>query len=529
MLHIFVLLLLIAIAGCYNSTMINYHSSIRQKITLGYYIIAGFIVGLSLFAFLELRFIEKRVMFGEAISEFFDVTLEIRRFEKNFFLYGQRSDYLENIRYVEKAQSILDTNTRGFESISDPQQITKLKEDLRRYKELIDFYASGKSNSVSKEKSYDEQMREIILEKNLRKVGKDIITVAEGISKTERRNIQSLLGHSQNIIVFSIISLIIVTIIIGRVLSHMVVKPLKLLEESMGVIADGKFERISINSHDREILSLANAFNTMLKELELRQRHLVQSEKLASLGTLLSGVAHELNNPLSNIYSSSQILAEEIEDADIDYKRELLMQIEEQTERARNIVRSLLDFSRDTVFKRENIPLKKLFEETIRFVKGQTPTGITIRLDVPDSVYIIADKQRIQQAFLNLIKNAIESIDNEGTVTIASRRIIGEETMDFVNSVLLSECKLRKIEENQGDVVYIKICDTGKGIPYSMLPKIFDPFFTTKDVGKGSGLGLSIVHEIIEEHGGCIAVDSAEGIGTTFLIRLPIREEKDEE
>jgi signal transduction histidine kinase len=264
----------------------------------------------------------------------------------------------------------------------------------------------------------------------------------------------------------------------------------------------------------------------MLKELELRQKHLVQSEKLASLGTLLSGVAHELNNPLSNIYSSSQILAEEIEDADLDYKRELLMQIEEQTVRARNIVRSLLDFSRDKVFTKESIPLQKLFEETIRFVKGQTPTGIEIKLDVPDNIFIIADKQRIQQALLNLIKNAIESIDNKGTVTITSRRIIGEETMDFVNSVLLSECKLRKIEENKGDVVYIKICDTGKGIPPQMISKIFDPFFTTKGVGKGSGLGLSIVHEIIEEHDGCIAVDSAEGVGTTFLIRLPIRDEK---
>ena len=106
-------------------------------------------------------------------------------------------------------------------------------------------------------------------------------------------------------------------IVIGQILSRMVVRPLKMLEESMGVIAEGKFERVSIDSHDREILSLTNAFNTMLKELELRQRHLVQSEKLASLGTLLSGVAHELNNPLSNISSSCQILTEEIEDTDI--------------------------------------------------------------------------------------------------------------------------------------------------------------------------------------------------------------------
>ncbi len=128
--------------------MFKYRSSIRQKIILGYYTIVAIIVGLSIFVFFELRFIEKKVMFGDVISEFFDTTLEIRRFEKNYFLYSQKSDYLENISYIEKAQGLLENNTRGFETISDPQQIAKLKEDLRKYKELIDSYASGKSVSL---------------------------------------------------------------------------------------------------------------------------------------------------------------------------------------------------------------------------------------------------------------------------------------------------------------------------------------------------------------------------------------------
>jgi nitrogen fixation/metabolism regulation signal transduction histidine kinase len=155
------------------------------------------------------------------------------------------------------------------------------------------LYASEKSEALLKEKAFIAPIQEIALEKKLREIGKDIITIAEGISKTEQKNIQLLLNNSQNIIAFSIISVIVLTIILGRVLSRMVVKPLKTLEESMGVIADGKFERISIDSHDREILSLASAFNTMLKELELRQKHIIQSEKLASLRTLLSGVAHD--------------------------------------------------------------------------------------------------------------------------------------------------------------------------------------------------------------------------------------------
>ena len=484
--------------------------------------IVAVIVALSVFAFFELRFIEKKVIFADIISEFFDTTLEIRRFEKNFFLYGQKSDYLENIRYIEKAGSLMENNTGGFETIADPQRIAKLRDDLRKYKELIDLYASAKSDEIFKEKLIEEPLKTIMLEKELRKVGKDIITVAEDISKAERRHIQTLLNHSQNIIVFSIICLVLLAIIIGRILSHMVVKPLKMLEESMGVIAEGKFERVSINSHDREILSLANAFNTMLKELEVRQRHLVQSEKLASLGTLLSGVAHELNNPLSNISSSCQILTEEIDDTDISYKKELLSQIDEQTDRARNIVRSLLEFSREKVFKKELLHLGSLLDETIRFVKGQVPTKIAITLNIPNEIFIYADKQRIQQAFLNLIKNAIDSMGDTGDINIEASRHnaidkVQGETEIFNYLKYQGKCTLEE------DTVDIMIKDNGPGISEEVLPKIFDPFFTTKDVGKGAGLGLFIVHEIIEEHDGCIAVDSKIDEGTTFLIVLPLR------
>ncbi|MDA8215878.1 MAG: ATP-binding protein [Nitrospiraceae bacterium] len=494
--------------------MFKYQPSIRQKITFGYYAILVIIVGLSIFTFMELRFMEKKIMFGEAISEFFDTTLEIRRFEKNYFLYNQESDYYENIEYVKKAQELLEKNIKGFETIADPRQISSLKNGLKIYKELMEENAGlNRRHNIQK----------TIMEGKIRKTGKDIITIAEDISKTERRNLQVMLYNSQSILIFSIITLSLLGIAIGQALSRMVVKPLKMLENSMEVIADGRFEKIHIDSKDREIVSLTNAFNKMLKELELRQRHLIQSEKLASLGTLLSGVAHELNNPLSNISSSCQILVEELAEADMKYKKELLSQIDGQTDRARNIVRSLLEFSRDKEFKKERIPLKTLFEETIRFVKGQVPTKVGINLDIPDDIVIFADKQRIQQAFLNLIKNAIESIADEGGVFIKAqkRRAIDKieaETEIYNYLKYRGKCTLEE------DTVDIEINDTGTGISQELLSKVFDPFFTTKDVGKGSGLGLFVVHEIIEEHDGCIAVDSKVGKGTTFLIRLPIKE-----
>ena len=514
--------------------MFNYRPSIRQKITFGYYAIVVIIIGLTLFTFLELRFIERKIIFGEAISEFFDTTLEIRRFEKNFFLYEKESDYRENSVYVSKARELLESHITGFTALASAQQVASLQERLAAYQGLMEQYAALTAPDKGK-KLAEHGARKTMLEGEIRITGKNIITIAEEISKTERTSVQALLNASQRILVFSIVLLSIAVIAIGQVLSRMVVKPLKLIEKNMEVIADGRFEKIEIDSRDREIASLTNAFNKMMRELELRQRHLVQSEKLASLGTLLSGVAHELNNPLSNISSSNQILMEELKESrnkpasgrlciDPDFVTDMLTQINDQTDRARNIVRSLLEFSRDKDFKKQNLPVKVLFEETIRLIKGQMPAHTTVSLDIPDDLKLTVDKQRIQQAFLNLIKNALDAVaENGGVVMVTAQRHSAvdkaEDDMGIYNYLKYrGKCTLEE------DTVDIQVRDTGPGIPSDVLSKIFDPFFTTKDVGKGSGLGLYIVHEIVEEHDGCIAVDSEPGKGTTFLIRLPMRQ-----
>jgi two-component system NtrC family sensor kinase len=502
--------------------MKKFQQSIRQKVRLGYYAVVVMIIGLSAFTFIELNFLEKKIMSGEAISEFFDTALEIRRFEKNYFLYEQRSDYDENIQYVTRAGELFDANISGFAAVATVDQIIGLRDDLLRYQELMAHYEELIRRQKRRHTESDSVLK-IKLAGDIRKTGKDIITVTEEMSKMERKSLQALLVSSRRVLIISIAILIGLIIVIGQVLARMVGKPLKLMERNMEVIAEGRFETIAIDSRDREVLSLTRAFNKMLRELDLRQRHLVQSEKLASLGTLLSGVAHELNNPLSNISSSSQILAEEIGDGDLEYKKELVAQINEQTDRARNIVRSLLEFSRDKEFKDGRMPLRSLFEETIRFVKGQLPPSVSIRLDIPEDLTITADKQRIQQAFLNLIKNAIDAIPAEGTISVTARKHhaidkAGDDTGITNYLKYRGKCTL------EDDTVDIEIRDTGEGIPTDLLPKVFDPFFTTKDVGKGSGLGLFIVHEIIEEHDGCIAVDSEPGKGTAFLIRLPLKE-----
>lgn len=486
-------------------------NSLRQKITIGYYAISALIVGLSLLAFFELRLIEGKVLAGEKVSGFFDTSLEMRRFEKNFFLYHQTADAVENSAYLAAAQNLLRDNAVDFALLSEPARIDLLQDALDRYSRLMHEYIQLANFNTPKSD---------VVEGKIRKAGKEIVTIAEEITRVERKRSHTLLEQHRYSLTVSIGILIVLVIAIGQVLSRMVSLPLKHMEESMEAVANGGRDQLDIPSADREIVSLSNAFNHVLQELELRQKHLLRSEKLAALGTLLSGVAHELNNPLSNISTSCQILIEELESADSDYKHELLAQIDEQTGRARNIVRSLLDFAREREFKREPLPLAELIAETLRFLKGQVPSRLAVVTDIPADIEIQGDKQRLQQVFLNLIKNAIEAVADSGEIVIRAVRrkaIPTEESSGHFK--FLSLCNLAE------EAVEIEIRDSGHGISQEILPRIFDPFFTTKDVGAGSGLGLFIVYEIIEEHGGCIAAESEPGKGTAFYIRLPLDKE----
>ena len=481
-------------------------TSLRGKITFGYYAVGTLIVGLSLYAFVELSLIKEKVLTRERVSDFFDAALEIRRFEKNYFLYRQAVDYQENVAYSMLAHGLLDQNATDFADLLPPSRLKALRAELKNYASLMAAYAKGGNENEA-------------LTQNIRKSGKEIATAAEEIVRAEHRQLQSSLDRHRRNLVISIVVLTLLIVAIGRLLSSMVVRPLKEMEESMQAVAAGKLNKIDIAASDREIASLTAAFNHVLQELEMRQKHLLRSEKLASLGTLLSGVAHELNNPLSNISTSCQILTEEIGETGLQHKKELLGQIDEQTIRARNIVRSLLDFARDREFKKEAVNLLRLTSQTVGFLKGQIPPQVALTVDIPLDLTVQADKQRLQQALLNLIKNAIETLNSAGEIhlTAIKRHASDKATWETDNhSQSFGKC------EGHGETVDIEVHDSGHGIPPEVLPRIFDPFFTTKEIGKGSGLGLFIVYEIVEQHGGCIMVDSHPGKGTTFCMRLPL-------
>jgi len=487
--------------------------SLRQKITFGYYALATLIVGLSVFAFFELRLIGDKIVAGTHIAEFSDATLEVRRFEKNIFLYQQAEDQAENRAYLQQARGLLRDYRPAFVSFAGLRQTDALTRGLGRYESLMAAYTASGAAQPDHQES---------LESEIRQLGKEIVTAAEAIARAERASLQASLDRHRRVLAVSIVLLAMLAVGIGLLVSRRVARPLQRLEEDMAAVASGRLTRLEQVSTDREIVSLTLAFNRVMRELALRQQQLLRAEKLASLGTLLSGVAHELNNPLSNISSSCQILLEEGEAADPALRDELLGEIDAQTVRARNIVRSLLDFARDREIRREVLPLAPLIAETLRFVKGQVPSRVAVALDIPAELSVVGDRQRLQQVFLNLIRNALEAVDEAGHVTLAARRHAAGLPAPAGRQLLaFGRCA------HAGEMVDIEVRDDGHGIPADVLPRIFDPFFTTRDVGKGSGLGLFIAFEIIEEHGGCVAVESEPGKGTAFHVRLPATTNKE--
>jgi PAS domain S-box-containing protein len=274
-------------------------------------------------------------------------------------------------------------------------------------------------------------------------------------------------------------------------------------KETEIITKDGKRCIVSVSSaiirdSDGRVIGGVQTFRDITDEKE-RQVMLCQAEKLAAIGQMSAGIAHEINNPLGNILGYAKLLLKDTSLNEI--QREKLEIITEQARKGSDVVQGLLNYSRQTGSQRESVSVNRIIEDVVTLLLPQAEKSkIRIISDLPDIPEITADPRQIEQVLFNLVLNAVQAIGASGTIwvetSVSGRRYI-----------------------------QITIRDTGPGIPDDIQCKIFDPFFTTKPVGKGTGLGLSVCLGIIRDHGGDIDLISAAGEGALFIIRLPLGEE----
>jgi two-component system NtrC family sensor kinase len=286
--------------------------------------------------------------------------------------------------------------------------------------------------------------------------------------------------------------------------------PIKKLMSASREVAHGNLDvRVAIESND-ELRELSDTFNTMASALKERDKQLkdfakkkiMESERLALIGQLAAGVAHELNNPLQGIVTYTHLLLERMPGE--NSQREFIQKIVTQANRCRDIIRDLLDFSRQRKPQKKPSHLNVILQECVSLVENQALFhNIQIVRDLKkDLPRVVVDPSQIQQVFMNLLINAAEAMNGIGQLALSTR--------------------LAPVD----NFVEVEFADTGHGISVEDMERVFDPFFTTKEGGHGTGLGLAISYGIITEHKGAISVESEVGRGTTFVVRLPVTAEE---
>jgi len=341
---------------------------------------------------------------------------------------------------------------------------------------------------------------------------------------------EALLKQRLALTAYVILFVLVISLFVGIIIYKIISKPVQQLVNEMDKVAGGDLDHsVPINSSD-EMGRLAKAFNAMIKDLkeardqrekwthkleeevqkktaEIERTHsnLIQTEKLASLGRMAAGVAHEINNPLTGVVTFSHLLKKYFEpgsDADND-----LDVIIEQSERCSKIISNLLTFARATPTEKGNVNINDVLTRTIFMIKNQAKFHhIKFDLNLEERQFVITgDMSQFQQIFLNMFINAADAMSGRGKITVASR-LVKEDKKEFVE---------------------IEFTDEGCGIKEEDMSKLFEPFYTTKPVGKGTGLGLSVSHGIAKHLGGHIKVKSAVGKGTSFFVRLPLADQRE--
>ncbi len=513
--------------------------SIKKKIILifsaSFAIVALFGIS-AIYDFLEAR---RDFAFLEVSDSIRSKTLQIRRHEKNFFLYGDFSEIQRINRYFTQIDTLikkgeeLNPNDRNLLSLA-----TRIQKYKKKFSELVEIASQTRTKlsqitsttgqyqfivpimestflehpeqieallkhffSMSDASDLIKSLRQINIKvRQLRVLGEKIIEDSREVDRAARYRVEYVIKASEvGILIVFPLAFIFGFIALFKVTQD-IVRRLNELMVTIEKLGKGFYSSLPFPSGKDEISTLIRTYNNMAEALKDREMQLIKKEeellrhrKLAAIGTLASGVAHELTNPLNNIHLSAQVLAREIKHDEGGIIKETVEDILSQSLRVKKIVADLLEFAREKKPQKTKVNLSALLKDAYAQVeKLYCPDNVRFSMDAPEEVFVNADPAQMERVFINLFKNAIDAMPSGGEIRVTLQA--------------------------DDDVIKVEISDTGPGIPEQWLDKIFDPFFTTKD--RGTGLGLSIVYNIIKQHYGRIEVSSSEQ-GTTFTIYIP--------
>lgn len=432
----------------------------------------------------NLSTLKTRMILSESYDDLLNNILELRRFEKNFLIYHDKQSITESKEYLDRIDTLVGDLSQDLPQLDGKRSFAEFQRTLLDYRAQVDrITADARTDPES-----------------LRSLGKKLTDAADRFREIKRARIHATIARTSVLpFAFFAIFLFLMALVLWLI-SRGLLKPLEVVMETTRLVGRGDFRPIHYDGvRLEEIAGLIEAFNRMAEELESNQEDLLQARKIAAIGTFTAGIAHELNNPINNIALTAESFREEYGASLDDNCTEMLGDILNQAERAADIVKNLLDFSRteNPVFAK--IAPEQILASTIALVKNQVKmVGLHLETSVGRDLPLVrGNLGNLQQVFTNLLQNAIQATPPGGRIAMHVARSQVPGYLSFT------------------------VEDSGSGISPDIQDKIFEPFFSTKEVGKGTGLGLAVSYSIIKRHGGRIEVFSEAGRGARFTVLLP--------
>ncbi len=475
----------------YNACMNILPKTIRGQIMmafLGCFVFMAVIIAVN---YNNFRRLSQAMRFFELAEELNSTLLEMRRYEKNYFLYRQGFNYEENVTYTNKLALTLQLEQESLVEAIGPANYKNFVQYVGDYSTLM-----AKLQGASCEKEGCAELQAAI-----RGAGQNLLLLADQLVQTERRAIDKLLRQMIPLPLVSLLLLVMLLAFVIFFIGEKVIRPLARITREAEAVAQGAFQRITPHGDTKnEIHHLIAAINRMMEELEKRQEQLIQSRKIASIGTLTAGIAHEINNPINNMSLILESLLEEGDTMEAGERRRLYQEAMDQADRTSEMVKNLLEFSRASHPRMEQVNLEEVVDKTARLISNELNLhNIKFVKEVKTGLPgVRLDKGGLQQVLLNLFMNSIQAMEGGGELKV----VIGPT--------------------EASTEIRIDVVDNGPGIPPEHIDQIFDPFFTTKKEGVGTGLGLSVSYNIVKKNGGRMEVRSRPGEKTCFSIFVPV-------